>query len=181
MSLNVTVECAAVARATWRQVSRPVAGRPQLTTMRCVPCDNSNDRQPACASWLTLNGGGATGIHDHQQVVGFEALIAGVRRVSERCAARVVVGEDGGDQIRRGRAHAVEVREVAVAVPEEAQHRHHAVDGVVERGRRRDVARGERLSQRQEIEQQFDQRAGIAADVAAVGQDLAVELGRPDS
>ena len=32
------------------------------------------------------------------------------------------------------------------------------------------------LAQRQEIEQQFDQRARIAADMAAVGQDLAVEL-----
>ena len=34
VSLNITVECAAVARATWRQVSRLVSGRPQLTTMR---------------------------------------------------------------------------------------------------------------------------------------------------
>ena len=34
VSLKVTVECAAVARATWRQVSRLVAGSPQLTTMR---------------------------------------------------------------------------------------------------------------------------------------------------
>ena len=69
------------------------------------------------------------------------------------------------------------MREGAVAVPEEAHHRHHAVDGVVELRRRRDVARRERLAQRQEIEQQFDQRAGIAADVAAVGQDLALDLG----
>ena len=41
-----------------------------------------------------------------------------------------------------------------------------------------DVARRERLAQRQEIEQQLDQRAGIAADVAAVGQDLPIELAR---
>ena len=76
--------------------------------------------------------------------------------------------------IRSGkrRAHAVEMREGAVAVAEEAHHRHHAVDGVVELRRRRDVARLEGLPQRQEIEQQLDQRAGIAADVAAVGQDL---------
>ena len=39
-----------------------------------------------------------------------------------------------------------------------------------------DVARRERLAQRQQIEQQLDQRAGIAADVAAVGQDLPLEL-----
>src|SRR5258707_6348516 len=58
VSLNTTVECAAVARATCRQVSRLVVGRPQFTTMRCNPCDSSNDRQPACASLLTLIGGG---------------------------------------------------------------------------------------------------------------------------
>ena len=34
VSLKVTVECAAVARATCRQFSRLVAGTPQLTTMR---------------------------------------------------------------------------------------------------------------------------------------------------
>ena len=57
-SLKVAVECAAVARATCRQLSRPVAGRPQLTTMRLSLADSSNDRQPACASWLTGSGGG---------------------------------------------------------------------------------------------------------------------------
>src|SRR6202795_69295 len=57
-SLNVTVECAAVARATCRQVSLLTAGKPQLTTSRCAFHDNSNDRQPACASWLSATGGG---------------------------------------------------------------------------------------------------------------------------
>src|SRR5579883_2862277 len=57
-SLNVTVECAAVARATWRQFSLPAAGRPQLTTMRCCLAEISNDRQPACPSDDTSIGGG---------------------------------------------------------------------------------------------------------------------------
>ena len=58
VSLNVTVECAAVARASCRQFSRPVAGMPQLTTMRlCFGDENSNDRQPACASRLISIGG----------------------------------------------------------------------------------------------------------------------------
>ena len=35
VSLKVTVECAAVARATCRQFSRPAAGMPQLTMTRC--------------------------------------------------------------------------------------------------------------------------------------------------
>ena len=36
----------------------------------------------------------------------------------------------------------------------------------------------ERLAQRQQIEQHLDDHAGIAADVAAVGQDLALEFDR---
>ncbi len=57
-SLNVTVECAAVARAICRQFSRPVAGMPQFTTIRlCFGDENSNDRQPACASRLISIGG----------------------------------------------------------------------------------------------------------------------------
>ena len=58
VSLKVAVECAAVPRATCRQLSRPVPVNPQLTTMRCIFADSSNDRQPAWASWLTDSGGG---------------------------------------------------------------------------------------------------------------------------
>src|SRR5256885_4564375 len=43
VSLNTTVECAAEARATWRQVSRLVSGRPQLTTMRWYLDDRSEE------------------------------------------------------------------------------------------------------------------------------------------
>src|ERR1700722_11969981 len=56
--LNVTVECAAVARASSRQFSRPVGGMPQLTMTRlCFGEENSNDRQPAWASRLISIGG----------------------------------------------------------------------------------------------------------------------------
>ena len=58
ISLKVTVECAAVARATCRQLSRLVAGSPQLIRMRLRRVENSNERQPACASWLTASAGG---------------------------------------------------------------------------------------------------------------------------
>src|SRR5436309_85320 len=56
-SLKVTVECAAVARATGRQLSRLVGGRPQFTTMRCWFDDSSKARKPPCAFWLTPTGG----------------------------------------------------------------------------------------------------------------------------
>ena len=116
------------------------------------------------------------GVHQQRGLPGVDALIAGMRRVRHRRAARVVIGEHGGEQIDRRRPHAVELREIAVGVAEEAQHRHHAVDGVVERGRRLQMARREQLAQRQQIDQQFDQHAGIAADMAAVGQDLPAQF-----
>src|SRR4030081_2676644 len=58
VSLNTTVECAAEARATWRQVSRLVARRPQFTTMRCWRDEHSNDRHPEWPSALIESGGG---------------------------------------------------------------------------------------------------------------------------
>src|SRR5262249_56002632 len=49
-SLNITVECAAVARAIGRQFSRPIAGMPQLTMIRlCLGEENSKDSHPAWA------------------------------------------------------------------------------------------------------------------------------------
>ena len=111
-------------------------------------------------------------IHQQRGRSGVDALIAGMRRIRHWRAAGVVVSEHGGEQIDRRRTHAVELREIAVGMAEKTLHRHHAIDGVVERLRRLQVARGEQLAQRQQVHQQFDERAGIAADVSAVGQDL---------
>ena len=99
-------------------------------------------------------------------------------RIRERGAAGIVIGQDGGQNIGLRGPHAVEQCEISIAVPEEAQHRHHAIDGIEQRQRRRDVARGERGAQRQEIDQQFDERARIAADMAAVGENLPGQLFR---
>ena len=101
------------------------------------------------------------GVHQHHHLADLDALVTGMRRVRQRCTAGVVVGENGRHQIGQRRSHAVEVREGAVAVPEETHHRHHAVDRVVELRRRRQVARLEGLTQRQEVEQQLDQRSGL--------------------
>src|ERR1700722_8400452 len=60
-SLRVTVEWAAVERATCRQLSRLVAGNPQLTTIRFCRVESSNDRQPAWGSVVTALGGGGAG------------------------------------------------------------------------------------------------------------------------
>ena len=116
------------------------------------------------------------GVDDDSGLAGVEALEAGMRHVRHRRAVGVVIGEQRGEQVGRGRAHAVEQGEIAVAVPEEAQHRHHAVDRIEQRRRRRDVARGKSLPQRQEVDQELDQRARIARDVAAVGQNLPLQF-----
>ena len=69
-------------------------------------------------------------IGNDDERAGLDALITAVRRVRDGRAARIVIGENRREPIRRSRPHAVEQREIAVAVPEEPQHRHHAIDRV---------------------------------------------------
>src|SRR5512133_3253657 len=52
----------------------------------------------------------AAGIHQDQLARALQALVTGMRRVRERRAAGVVVGENGGDEIGWRRPHAVEER-----------------------------------------------------------------------
>src|ERR1043165_4324942 len=49
VSASVTVECAAVARKALPHFVCSAPGVPQLTTIRCGPVQNSNERHPACA------------------------------------------------------------------------------------------------------------------------------------
>src|SRR5690606_28057130 len=83
---------------------------------------------------------------------------------------------DGRKRIGFRPAHAIEAGERAVAEPHGLEEGYHAVDGVHERVRRVATAGNVTLPQRHEVEQDFDRRARIAADVPAVAQDLAVEL-----
>ncbi len=142
----------------------------------CLGEENSKESQPAWASVDDIDRRRAAGVHDEHAAAGLDAVIARMRRMRQRRAARFVVGEQRQQLIGRRRPHAVEMRERPVGMAEEAQHRHHAVDGVEERLRRRDIARCEQLAQRQELEQQLDHGAGIAADMAAVGKDLPLDL-----
>ena len=118
----------------------------------------------------------SAGIHDDDRAGGFEPLIAGMRGVRDRRAACIIVGQDGGEQIGRRRTHAVEQGKMTVAVAEESQHRHHPIHGIEQRRRGQRVARREDLPQRQQVDQNLDQRTRIAADMAAIGQNLPVEL-----
>ena len=83
------------------------------------------------------------GIHQQRGLPGVDALVTGMRRIRYRRAARIVIGEHGGKQIDRGRPHAVELREISVAMPEKPQHRHDAINGIVERLRRLQLPRRE--------------------------------------
>ena len=75
-----------------------------------------------------------------------------------------------------GDPHAVEMRQRAVAVAEQPHHRQHPVDGVQQGLGRVDLAAGEHLAQRQQIEQQVHQHARIAAGMPAIGEDLAIQF-----
>ena len=139
--------------------SLAVRGAPQLTTMRCAPLENSKERQPAPASAdRARRRAGAPTSATRSVPPGLQALVAGMRRVLDRLAAHVVVGQQRREMVGGRHAHAVEMRQGAVAMAEQAHHRQHAVDRVQQRLRRVDLAAGEHLAQRQEIEQQFDQQ-----------------------
>ena len=58
-----------------------------------------------------------------------------------------------------------------------AQHRRHPADGGQERRVGRLSARGKALAQGKQIEQQLDEDGGVAAEMPAVGQNLAFQLG----
>ena len=77
----------------------------------------------------------APGIDNERAPPRFHPLVAGIRRVQQRAAAHVVIGEHSRNQFRLRHAHAVEQGERSVAVAQEPQHRHHAVDGVEQSGR----------------------------------------------
>ena len=115
-------------------------------------------------------------IHHQHGLARLDALVAGPGRVLERRGPRVVIGERCRHRVRLGRAHAIEQRQRAVAVSEQAQHRHHAIDGIEQHRRRLEAARRIGLSQGQQVVQQVDEHLRVAADVAAIGQDLAAEF-----
>ena len=122
-------------------LSSPKPGAPQLTTIWDRPDDSSNDRQPACASREKVRGGGAPTSAIISVAPDCKPLVPGVGRVLYRLRPHVVISKQRGEQVGAGRAHAVEARQRPVAVPEQAQHRHHAVDAVDEIARRREASR----------------------------------------
>ena len=106
----VMVECAAVSRAASRRA--PLwPGAPQLTTRRCPRADSSNDSAPAWASCEKSARRRRAHVHDEDEIVALQPLIARMGRVEIGLRARVVIGEHGRKRVGLGDAHAVEQRE----------------------------------------------------------------------
>ena len=144
---------------------------------RLAPGAELEGEAPRAGLPCKLQRRGCAGIDDHHQGPAHEADIAAAGR---RACLAFAVGQDGGEHVALGRAHAVEARKHAVAEPQVAQHRRHACDGcehapieaVVEAA----VARRAALAQRQQVEQQLDQHGGVAAQMPAVGRNLPFQL-----
>ena len=92
--------------------------------------------------------------------------------MQQRRAGGIVVAQDRRDALMDCHAHAVEMRQTAVSMPEKAERRQHALNRADQRigGRLRLVGVG--LAQWQEIGQQLDDRHRIAGNMPAIRQYL---------
>ena len=171
------VEWAAVVRMSWRH--RPVVSveLPQLTMRRAAPLDSSKPSVPAWASGATMGGGGRPQSTMMVVAARAEALEAGMGRARRRLALGLGLGEHQIDQRRRLLEAAVEQRQAAVAVAEEAQHRRRAVDRVLEIFRDVDMAGDQHAADVDQMPEQDQLMRRVAVAAAAVGQDQPAELG----
>ena len=122
-----------------------------------------------------------TGIDQHQRVRRRHPLEADIGRRGRRRAVRCGAGEHRSDQRAVVLQGAVEQRKPAVAMAEEAQHRGHPVDGVLDCRRRFEARFAQQSAQRHQTVQDhvLDRRA--AGQMAAVRGELSVDLRRQES
>ena len=97
----------------------------------------------------------------------------GVRREAERLAAQFVTRQQRLDHLAVAFAAAVEQRERAVAQPEEAQHRRHAVVGAAQRCWHRLIDGAQRIHHHHHVAVGMEQSFRRAAGMAPIGQQLA--------
>ena len=105
-----------------------------------------------------------------------QPLIAGMAGMMEGLAAHIVARQKTRDHARIAFLPALEQRQRAIAMTEEAQHRRHAVTGVAQRMRRLDV---QRRQARPSPSRDGDRPAAgfrRTVDMAAIGQDLPFDL-----
>jgi hypothetical protein len=122
--------------------------------------------------------GGRSRVDDRQRAAGRHPVIPGRPGFGRGLPSGPVDRRDRGE-IAGGRpARAVEQGELARPVPEEAQHRQHAVDRPVQGRRGVEAAAREEEPEREQVEQQLGERLRVPAEMAAVRQDLRLQLGR---
>jgi hypothetical protein len=117
-------------------------------------------------------------IHDHGATPVRQAAVAGMDRVHERPALDPVEVENGAHLGRSRIGHPVERGQPTVAMQEEAQARHHALQRAIEAGRHLDAGLVEHGANGKQVEQDVEQDLRTARAVAAVGQDLVLQLRR---
>ena len=95
-----------------------------------------------------------------------------------RLRERPVIDQQCREMIGGRGAHAVEMAERGISVPQEAQKRQHPVDGAQQGFRRVDAAAEEALAKGQQVEEQFYGEARVTAAMSAIGHDLSIEFAR---
>ena len=169
----------------WLAVARATARLPASAAPGVPAVDEQQLRARAQLEGQAAGAGGArqlqrrrgAGIDEDDGPAALQARIAGANGHLGRGWPSRVVGQHGRQRVALGGAHAVEAGERAVAEAQVAQHRRHPADGREQRRLGRRAARGKALAQRQQVEQQLDEDGGVAAEMPAVGQDLALQLG----
>ena len=118
----------------------------------------------------------AASVDQRQRAVRLQPLIAGLRRLQGRGPARFLMRQHIGEAVAGRCAGAVEQGQRAIAMLHHPQHRQSARNGAFHGFGRLEAAGGENLAQGQKIKQQIERRLGVAADMAAVGEDLPFQL-----
>ena len=102
--------------------------------------------------------GRGRGIGDHQAALGDKALKARLRGAVERLATGIGKLQREIERRRHILERAMEQGEAAIAMAEKAQHRRHAIDGMLQGGRRRSASLHQRQAQADQVAQERVQR-----------------------
>ena len=128
-------------------------------------------------------GGGAPASADHDRAPGLQAVEAASPPVQRRAAPRLALGEHQLDQRGRLLPRAVEQRQAAIAMAEQAQRLARALQHRGQRRRRRvhpgAVQQVADLDQVLHRQQELSRRAAL--DMAAIGVELALQFARQEA
>ena len=122
------------------------------------------------------SGGRLAGIDDDHGPRRGEALEAAVGRPRQGTARRAGLGEDGVDLGRIARTAPIDLDQTAITQAQRPQHRCHAVDGVLHGRRHIGMVGDEAAADADQGPENGEVKHRTALDVAAVGENLALDL-----